>query len=237
MESIESQPAPPAEPGTRTAPAVVIALVLTAVVSICSLALVVVIATRDHDPLVLTTPSTPNDRGDPRSSAVGPTRIDHWHAALGVNDCGQWVPNWAWPPGAQYATGGPARAGSQGDAYAGLHSHGDGIIHMEPLTDDEMGANATLGLYFRYGGWKLSADAVDFVSVNEANGNLCHGEPGVLRWAVNGKEMHGDPAAYKLFDRDVIELVFTTADAPLPPQSAIPSYPTLREILGLPPPV
>ena len=108
---------------------------------------------------------------------------------------------------------------------------------MEPLTDDEMGANATLGLYFRYGGWKLSEDSVSFVLVDETNGNLCHGEPGVLRWAVNGKEMHGDPAAYKLFDGDVIELVFTTADALLPPPSTIPSYPTLREILGVPPPV
>jgi len=33
------------------------------------------------------------------------------------------------------------------------------------------------------------------VNVNEKNGNKCNGKPGVLRWAVNGKEMHTDPSS------------------------------------------
>ncbi len=56
----------------------------------------------------------------------------------------------------------------------------------------------------------------------------------MLRWAVNGTEMHSSPAAYKLYDGDVIEPVFTTADAPLPPQSEIPSYRRLRDTLADP---
>src|SRR6185295_4161677 len=103
MESIEGPFAPPTPSGprTRTAPTVVIALVLTVVVSIASLGLVVVIATRDHEKLTLPV----------ANEAVGPMRGDHWHAAFGVYDCGHWVPNWGWPPGVQLGVGGPARAG------------------------------------------------------------------------------------------------------------------------------
>jgi hypothetical protein len=220
MTSIEAPAAPPAEPesSTRTAPAVVIALVLTAVVSIGAVALIAVIATRDHDPVTL--------HGDVLR-AVGPTRADHWHAALGVYDCGRWVPNWSTP---MSSSGFPAQAGT--DDYAGLHSHGDGIIHMEPVSNRDTGRNATLGRYFTYAGFELSAASIDFVDVHDKNGESCNGEQGVLRWAVNGKEFLGNPADYKLFDGDVIELVFTTADASLPPLSAVPSYPALQSLLG-----
>jgi hypothetical protein len=170
-------------------------------------------------------------------SSLGPlvTRGDHWHAALGVDNCGTWVPNWSWPPGNtssnSASAGSPARAGSGGLLYAGLHSHGDGLIHMEPATSEDEGKNATLGRYFKYGGWKLDQTSINFVNVNVKNGDTCNGKPGVLRWAVNGKEMHGNPAKYKLYDGDAIELVFTTAGAKLPPQSQIPSYGELQSVL------
>jgi len=163
--------------------------------------------------------------------ATGLTFQDHWHVALGVDDCGAWVPSWRWLPGSD-AQGGPARAGSHGRLYAGLHSHDDGIIHLEPLAADETGDRATLGLYFRYGGWKLGTGAITFVGVDRRNGDLCNGKPGVLRWAVNGKERHGDPAGYVLRNGDVVELVFITAAAPMPPQADVPSYQALQQILG-----
>jgi hypothetical protein len=170
-------------------------------------------------------------------SSAGPTLSDHWHVSLGVNDCGTWVPNWAWPPGnvtssSAVGAGAPARAGTGGLVYAGLHSHEDGLIHMEPAGSQDEGKNATLGRYFQYGGWKLNETSINFVNVNEKNGNKCNGKPGVLRWAVNGKEMHGNPSKYKLFNADVVELVFTTADAKLPPKTQIPSYAELQQVLG-----
>ena len=227
MGSFEGPAARPTEPEprTRTALAVVIALVLTAAVSIGALALAAVIATRDHEKLIL---QVANEN-------VGPTRLDHWHAALGVNDCGRWIPNWLTPTSAMgdlFRGGIPVQAGT--NDYAGLHSHGDGLIHMEPTSTQDMGENATLGRYVTYAGFKVSETSIDFVDVHDKNGGLCDGKPGVLRWAVNGKENHGNPADYKLFDGDVIELVFTTADAPLPPQTAVPSYANLRKIIGPP---
>src|SRR6478672_12831473 len=58
-------------------------------------------------------------RAEQPPSGGRPNAGDHWHAALGVNDCGRWVPNWLWPPGTT-ATGGNARAGTHGTEYAGL---------------------------------------------------------------------------------------------------------------------
>jgi hypothetical protein len=31
-----------------------------------------------------------------------------------------------------------------------VHSHDDGVIHMEPAVSSEAGRNATVGLYFAY---------------------------------------------------------------------------------------
>src|SRR5690349_1875791 len=71
------------------------------------------------------------------ANAESPKVGDHWHAALGVYMCDHWQGggNWTWPSFTQ--DGVPARAGTS--AYAGLHSHGDGIIHIEPRTSDETG--------------------------------------------------------------------------------------------------
>lgn len=164
------------------------------------------------------------------ANGVGPQAADHWHAALGVNDCGTWAPNWLTPTSATDGT--PVRAGTS--VYAGMHSHGDGIIHMEPSSSADMGDSATVGEYFKSAGFKLNATSISFPTVVEKNGNKCNGKPGVLRWSVNGKEKKGNPAGYKLFNGDVVELVFTTADAKLPKKTDVPSYAKLQELVGNP---
>jgi hypothetical protein len=170
-------------------------------------------------------------RSKTTASGIAPTTKDHWHIALGVNDCGTWVPNWEWPGAAGQGANGPRnQAGTT--LYAALHSHEDGLIHIEPQTDSEGGNNATLGTYFKYGGWKLSGTSIKFVTVDEKNGNQCNGKPGVLRWSVNGKEHNTNPAKYKLAQGDVVELVFTTAGATLPPPTQVPSYSALQKQLG-----
>jgi hypothetical protein len=193
------------------------ALVLGALLDVVIIVIVALIA--PHDPF-------------PRSpipTVVGPQAGDHWHVALGVDDCGLWTPNWLTP--VSPSTGVPIRAGT--DRYAGLHSHGDGLIHLEPASSDEMGQRATLGQYFTFAGFELDATSISFADgVNESNGNPCDGKRGVLRWAVNGKEHRGDPAAYKLRDGDVVELVFATAGTAMPLPSDVPSYRALREIRG-----
>lgn len=151
-----------------------------------------------------------------------PTKRDtHWHAALGVYDCNHWMGDtpgsgvWNWPNATP--EGAPARASNPGQ-YAGLHSHDDGVIHMEPAVPDETGANATLGHYFEFGGWKVSATGFTFLGVTRATGDTCRGTPGTVQWEVGkwdgktGKQKYvvqtGDPAAYKLFDFDIVVIAF-----------------------------
>ena len=161
-------------------------------------------------------------------SPVGPyvagsshTTDTHWHAALGVYYCDHWLGDstgeglWTWP----YATpgGSPARAGNT-SAYAGLHSHGDGIIHMEPAVSAEAGRNATVGLYFEYGGWKLSSTSFSFLGTTVTNGDKCGGKPGTVQWATArwdrtaGPQKYtvqtGDPSKYKLYDDDIVVIAF-----------------------------
>ena len=72
---------------------------------------------------------------------------DHWHAAIGVNLCGTYAPN---PP--EFAK----RSGS-GNLSAGIHSHGDGLMHIHPHVSSEAGNSATVGRFFDYGGWDLDS--------------------------------------------------------------------------------
>jgi hypothetical protein len=60
------------------------------------------------------------------------TSGDHWHAAYGFYLCDHF---------ADPLTDGPA-----GDQL-GIHTHGDGIIHIHPFVSGSAGANAKLGLF------------------------------------------------------------------------------------------
>jgi hypothetical protein len=148
-------------------------------------------------------------RGNNTATAA-PQSGDHWHAALGVYLCDHWDGDgdWAWPT--QTADGAPGRAGS--GLYAGLHSHGDGLIHIEPQTSDEMGKHATVGTYFKFGGWKLSDKEISFVGETKQAGDKCGTKPGEVRYMVNHVEKKGNPADYKIEDGDVIVIAFVPAD-------------------------
>lgn len=74
-------------------------------------------------------------RTDRRNDALGgvPQLGDHIHQAFGINVCGQFldpVPLFESP-------------------QIGLHTHGDGVIHIHPFSQLAAGANATLERYFK----------------------------------------------------------------------------------------
>jgi hypothetical protein len=171
--------------------------------------------------LIIYSRSTAPTPVGPYVSGSSHTTDTHWHAALGVYYCDHWLGDstgagvWSWP----YATpsGSPAQAGNT-QVYAGLHSHGDGIIHMEPAVTAESGRNATVGLYFQYGGWKLSSTGFTFLGTTAKNGDKCGDKPGTLQWATArwdttmGKQTYtvhtGDPAKYKLYNYDIVVIAF-----------------------------
>ncbi len=194
--------------------------------------------------------TAPTDVGPFIYDANNPTKKDtHWHAALGVYSCDHWVGDgvtgeglWKWPSDPD----GFWRAG-QGQVYAGLHSHRDGIIHMEPTVSEDAGRHATLGRYFDYGGWSLSATGFKFVDGKAVkNGDVCpSGGNGTLQWATakwDGKSSTdaplqftahtGNPADHELEQGEVIIVAF------LPPAKAVtglgnpPSFKNLPSALG-----
>jgi hypothetical protein len=138
---------------------------------------------------------------------------DHWHTYLGVNICGEWLDD---VPAFENPVGTPT-----GTQNAGIHSHGDGLIHTHPFVQSEAGNNATLGKYAGYGDWSVSSDSIDAWTgpaskpdqKSWTNGDTCtfgeyKGKQGELVWAVDGKMKTGNPADYRQKDGESIAIGF-----------------------------
>ena len=154
--------------------------------------------------------------GDPTTGAPG----DHWHTAFGVNICGQWLAN---PPTFETAADNP-------NVRVGIHTHGDGYIHIHPYTASEGGHHATVGRFFGYGGWSVSDSSVnawtgpaaDPTKLAWTNGDKCPagtpdaGRTGVLKWSIDCKAKTGDPSSYQLKDQQVLAIAFIPKVLPIP---------------------
>jgi hypothetical protein len=211
---------------------------LTAIVVIAGIALIAY--TQATKPAAVG-PFLPN--GDPTQKDT------HWHAALGVYDCDHWMGDspgsgiWNWTHA--NAQSQPSRA-SNPNVYAGLHSHNDGVIHMEPLVSEEAGKNATVGLYFDFGGWKLSSTGYTFLGTTVKNGDKCGTKIGTFQWEVGtwdgdttGKTKQkytvktGNPAKYKLHQDEIIVIAFLPEGTSLASIGSPPSVPNLAKALGV----
>lgn len=160
--------------------------------------------------------------------------LDHWHAAIGVKVCGTWLPN----PGEFHVQF------DNTNLNAGIHSHGDGLIHIHPYSSSEAGNHATVGRFLDYGGWHIDADSINLVdgyqwseTTNYENGDECsNGKPGRIVWSVNGERQEGNPADYNPQQGDVIAIGFLTEGQKLgtPPSAANLQSPS--DVSGAPPP-
>jgi hypothetical protein len=196
--------------------------------------------------IVYTQATKPADVGPFLQDSSGTKKDTHWHAALGVYDCDHWMSDgsgagvWNWP--ITTSSGTPGRA-SNSSVYAGLHSHDDGVIHMEPLVSEEAGRNATIGRYFQFGGWKLSATGFTFLGTTVKNGDKCGNGVGTLQWELgkwdgtSGKQKYtvqsGNPASYKLYQGDIVVVAFLPPGKTLASIGDPPSIPNLAKALGV----
>jgi len=163
-----------------------------------------------------------------KSTADGLQLGDHWHVALGVYDCDHWDGGAAWST--PFGAAGPVQVGT--NIYSALHSHQDGLIHMEPQTTADTGAFATLGNYFKLNGFELSPTHVKFVRADVNNGDKCGSAPGKLHWLGNGKERLGDPSTYRLRDRDWIVVAFLPDSKKITSLGKPPSFKNLAGAEG-----
>jgi hypothetical protein len=190
------------------------------------------------------TDSGTNEDGARNPDGLGdgaPVVGDHWHAYLGVDVCGAWLPN-----GDTFEL----RADDPG-VRAGLHFHGDGIMHFHPFASDEAGNLATVGRLLDYGGWSLSDRSMalwdgvrhDGTTPCEIDGAA---KPAELRWKVGRvgepwptETRTGDPARYAPANGDIVALYFVPSGTSLtePPaaQQAMSAIGDLGGASALPP--
>jgi hypothetical protein len=183
--------------------------------------------------------------GPPRAAdAAANVAGDHWHTALDVNICGEWLDP---APAFEHPYGSPNQS-----ANVGIHSHADGLIHTHPFTVSEEGNNARLGKFFEYGGWGLSSDGIDLGGSNAAhtqwngpksdpkktswsNGDVCpfgqyKGQKVQLTWAVDGKKQTGNPADYHQQDGETVAIYLLPKGADMPfPEQACTSFANISD--------
>jgi hypothetical protein len=176
-------------------------------------------------------------RNDLDQAAADPPVIgqDHWHAAYGIYLCDKFH------PGLQDAP----QANGRTDPY-GIHSHGDGLIHIHPTSSVSAGKNAQLGVFLDDVNVKLTEDSLDMPDGPKLTSgkSKCGSKPGhvrVVEWetpeAEEEKRVKGDPNDLPLKQAQVITIAFVPegTDIPKPPSAGDVTNPSdLPSDLGTP---
>jgi hypothetical protein len=172
-------------------------------------------------------------RGEGSSDAQPRVNEDHWHAYLGVNVCGSWL-----PPAPGF------------DSPNGIHSHEDSLIHIHPFASAAAGDNATVARFIEDNegaDWELSADSMKlWDGVEYRNGDTCEsgefeGEKGRIVWSVGhygeewtGRPRSGDPADFAPRNADIVAIAFlpeSEQTVPEPPD-AEPALENIEDLGG-----
>lgn len=158
----------------------------------------------------------------PGSADATPPRIgDHWHAPVGVYLCGQFEP----PPAEARPDGG------------GIHTHSDGLIHIEPFSSAYTGRGANLGKFAEYVGMEIGDGSLKLPG-REAleDGDDCGGNPGTVQvkvWSgtddTEGRILEGDPSDYPLQDGDIVAVAFVAEGDDIPQPPSVGASPTAGE--------
>jgi hypothetical protein len=169
--------------------------------------------------------------GSSSASGESPGLQDHWHTAYAVDICGTIQPNMPQPA-----------------TLIGLHTHTDGLIHVEPYVTGsalDRGANANLARFAEgEPGFKLSSTEVQVPGGKlMKNGEQCDGKPGKLtirQWPDATADAHTDytdPSKVKITDGGAVTIAFVAdgADIPKPATIANLSNPNAGEAGGTTP--
>ncbi len=157
------------------------------------------------------------------AQSAGPRVGEHWHLAFGVWNCGTWEP--------------PI---TPGDDPLGIHTHGDGLIHVHPFEEAAAGKNAVLGRFLSVSKVTLTSGSLVLPTKKLTAGGTCQGKKAVIRtltWSskkVNAPTVvSGDGNNVPLRDEEVIVIAYGPADAKV---GLPPSVAELEDPADLPPP-
>jgi hypothetical protein len=173
-------------------------------------------------------------RGGSDSNAAPVVNKDHWHAYLGVNVCGTWLP-----------------AAPAFESPLGIHSHGDGLMHIHPYSSAAAGKNATVGRFIEDNegaGWELDATSMKlWDGAQYENGYTCpsgefEGKKADLVWATgkfgepwSGKPRTGNPADFRPQNADIVAIAFLPKGQTVPePPDAESALSNIQDLGGAP---
>jgi len=151
--------------------------------------------------------------------ALSPSFDDHWHLAYGIYDC--------------TSESFLADLEDPGLPNAGIHTHGDGVIHLHPFSSSATGNNAQLERFLEATRTEIEDDERMTFSDRPAleSGVQCDGEDAILQVArfAPGETTPSEVVTEDLlnfrFRQDqeaiVIALAPAGADIPPPPQASI----------------
>lgn len=153
--------------------------------------------------------------GRDSSTRAAPILGDHWHASYGVYACGQFLP--------------PLNDVQPDES--GIHSHGDGLMHIHPFSTRYTGEDANIEAFGETTGLELSDDSISVANGGTwANGDDCDGEPGVVQVKVwsgladeEGRLLESDFAEFAPQDGDLVTIAFLPdgEDIPLPESAGV----------------
>jgi len=148
------------------------------------------------------------------TASVAPKLGDHWHAAYGIYDCDHFIS--------------PLTDVIKDDT--GVHTHGDGLMHIHPFATQYTGKGANLGDWGITTGLELSDTSVKAAGIARKNGDTCGSKKGKLQlkaWdsptAATGRLIPADLAKYAPQEFTLWTLAFVPegTDIPKPPKAAI----------------
>lgn len=130
-----------------------------------------------------------NDRKS--ENDVPPVLGDHWHAAVGIYVCGEFQPNTP-----------------EFENDIGIHTHGDGVIHIHPFSASGAGENATLGAYLDGAGIKLSDDELTIGDETWKEGDQKCGDEDAELVVAQWKDVENTDEKPALIRRDFTDIRF-----------------------------
>jgi hypothetical protein len=149
---------------------------------------------------------------------------DHWHVAWGVYVCDKYL----------------KLPEATGDDPVGVHTHGDGLIHVHPFKDAAAGKNATMARFFETENIKVANNSIKLGATTYFGGKDCGGKKtklSVLRWNTRSTKspevVNGDASKIALVDQQMIVFALIPEGAVVP---APPSKDELADPADLPPP-
>jgi hypothetical protein len=160
------------------------------------------------------------------AAEVAPKVTDHFHAAYGIYVCDRFLDPLTDP----------------GGDTLGIHTHGDGIVHIHPFGGAASGKNATMATWGKTDGLSFAKNGFTVNGVTYDDGYDCNGQPATVSLYVwNADDTSAAPQIVKAsdignfrFSRDrlAVTLAVVPEGTEVPPPTSIPTLDNLSDVAG-----